>query len=59
MPWWVSVIGVVLWILGTIAALAFLGRAVGRDTARAVAAAYWVGKGDRDKAERVLRGERP
>lgn len=59
LPWWVNALGACV-LLGTaIVCLALLARETGRDAARTIAAAYWMGHGDVEKARRVLRGEKP
>jgi hypothetical protein len=48
----------VLWFGGSVAALAWLARCQARDAAHIIAAAYWAGQGDMDRARRIARGEK-
>ena len=58
MPEWAVWAAVGLGVAVGLGCLVLLMQSVARDAARTIAAAYWAGQGDLERAHRALRGEK-
>jgi hypothetical protein len=57
-PDWTLWVVLPLLVLAGFACLALLAQEAGRDAARTIAAAYWMGQGDTERAREVLLGRK-